>query len=66
MILRNDGRKGGGDWLNACNDSYVPAIITEATFLSNPEHAKFLSRKENAIRYAEAIGHGIVLFLQNR
>lgn len=66
VILRNDGRKGGGDWLNACNDSYVPAIITEATFLSNPEHARFLSKKENAIRYAEAIGHGVVNYLNSR
>lgn len=66
IILRNDGRKGGGDWLNACNESYIPAIITEATFLSNPEHAKFLAQEENAIRYAEAIGRGVVNFLNAR
>lgn len=66
VILRNDGRKGGGDWLNACNDSYVPAIITEATFLSNPEHARFLGKEKNAIRYAEAIGHGVVNYLNAR
>ena len=66
VIIRNNGRMGGGDWLNACNESYVPAVITEATFLSNPEHARFLGKEKNAIRYAEAIGHGIVLFLQNR
>lgn len=66
IILRNDGRRGGGDWLNACNESYVPAIITEATFLSNPEHARFLGKEANAIRYAEAIGHGVVNFLNAR
>lgn len=66
VILRTDGRRGGGDWLNACNESYVPAIITEATFLSNPEHARSLSRKENAIRYAEAVGRGVVNYLQQR
>ena len=66
VIIRNDGRKGGGDWLNACNESYVPAAITEATFLSNPQHAKFLGKEKNAIRYAEAIGQGIVNFLQSR
>ncbi|MBR5888749.1 MAG: N-acetylmuramoyl-L-alanine amidase [Akkermansia sp.] len=66
IILRNDGRRGGGDWLNACNESYVPAIITEATFLSNPEHARFLGKEANAIRYAEAIGHGVVHFLNAR
>ena len=24
VIIRDNGRKGGGDWLNACNESYVP------------------------------------------
>lgn len=66
VIIRNDGRKGGGDWLNACNESFVPAAITEATFLSNPEHAKFLGKEKNAIRYAETIGQGIVNFLNAR
>ena len=66
VIIRNDGRRGGGDWLNACNESFVPAAITEATFLSNPEHAKFLGKEKNAIRYAETIGHGIVNFLKAR
>lgn len=66
VIIRDNGRKGGGDWLNACNESYVPAIITEATFLSNPEHARFLSKEKNAIRYAETIGRGVVNFLNAR
>lgn len=66
VILRDDGRKGGGDWLNACNESYVPAVITEVAFLSNPEHARFLSKPENAKRYAQAIGEGIVRFLNAR
>ncbi len=65
-ILRNDGRKGGGDWLNACEENCVPAVITEATFLSNPRHAQFLSKPEGARRYAEAIGHGIVNYLNKR
>ncbi len=66
VIIRNDGRLGGGDWLNTCNDSYVPAAITEVAVLSNPRHAQFLSKRQNAIRFAEAIGHGIVDFMQNR
>ncbi|MBQ1960726.1 MAG: N-acetylmuramoyl-L-alanine amidase, partial [Akkermansia sp.] len=32
VVVRNDGRKGGGDWLNTCNESYVPAVITEVAF----------------------------------
>lgn len=66
VILRNDGRRGGGDWLNTCNESYVPAVITESAFLSNPEHAAFLGKRENAIRYAEAVGRGIVNYLKER
>ena len=44
----------------------LSAAITEATFLSNPEHARFLGKEKNAIRYAETIGHGIVNFLNAR
>lgn len=66
IIIRTDGRLGGGDWLNACNDSYVPAVITEVAFLSNPEHARFLLRHENAVRYAQAVGKGIVKYLNAR
>ncbi|MGN0828263.1 MAG: N-acetylmuramoyl-L-alanine amidase [Akkermansia sp.] len=66
VILRNDGRRGGGDWLNTCNESYVPAVITEAAFLSNPEHARFLGSRQGAIRYAEAVGRGIVNYLNAR
>ncbi len=66
VIIRNDGRRGGGDWLNTCNDSYVPAAITEAAVLSNPRHAQYLSRKQNAIDFAEAIGRGIVEYMKER
>lgn len=64
--LRNNGRLGGGDWLNACNESYVPALITEVTYLSNPEHAKFLSKHDNAVRFARTLGKGVVEFLNQR
>lgn len=66
VIIRDNGRRGGGDWLNTCNESYVPAVITEAAFLSNPEHAAFLGKHANAVRYAEAIGRGIVTYLNTR
>ncbi len=66
VIIRNDGRLGGGDWLNTCNDSYVPAAITEVAVLSNPKHAKYLGKKKNAIAFAEAVGRGIVDFMKDR
>ncbi len=66
VIIRNDGRKGGGDWLNTCNDSWVPAAITEVAVLSNPRHAQYLSKKQNAIAFAQAVGQGIVDFMSKR
>lgn len=66
VIIRNNGRRGGGDWLNTCNESYVPAVITESAFLSNPEHAQFLGKHANAVRYAEAVGQGIVNYMKAR
>ena len=66
VVLRTDGRKGGGDWLNACNESYVPAVITEVAFLSNPQHARYLNKHENAVKFAQAIGRGIVEYLNQR
>lgn len=66
VVVRTDGRKGGGDWLNPCNESYVPAVITEVAFLSNPEHAQYLSKHTNAIHFAEAVGRGVVEFMKNR
>lgn len=66
IVLRNDGRKGGGDWLNTCDDSYVPAVITEVAYLSNPEHAQYLSKHENAVKFSRAIGKGVVTYLKNR
>lgn len=66
VVLRTDGRRGGGDWLNACNESFVPAVITEVAFLSNPEHARYLSSHENAVKFAQAIGRGVVEYMNAR
>ena len=66
VVVRTDGHRGGGDWLNTCNESYVPAVITEIAFVSNPEHARFLNRPANARRFARAIGEGIVAYMRSR
>lgn len=66
VVIRTDGHKGGGDWLNTCNESYVPAVITEAVFLSDPEHVRFLNNPRNAERFAQVIGEGVVRYLNNR
>lgn len=66
VVIRNDGRLGGGDWLNACNDSYVPASIVEVAFLNNPAHVKYLHQSKNAVLFAQAVGLGILKHLQTR
>lgn len=52
-------------WMNACDDSGIPAAVIEATFLSNVNHVAFLRQEANARRYAECIGRGIVAFLKS-
>lgn len=52
-------------WMNACDDSGIPAAVIEATYLSNANHVAFLVKEENARRYAESVGHGIVSFLKS-
>lgn len=51
-------------WLNACDDSGIPAAVIEAAYLNNRNHAAFLAQDANARRYAEAVGHGIVRYLR--
>lgn len=52
-------------WLNACDDSGIPAAVIEAAFLNNRNHAAFLADDANARRYAQSIGRGIVRFLRS-
>ena len=52
-------------WMNACDDSGIPAAVVEAAFLNNRGHAAFLADDANARRYARAIGRGIVNYLRH-
>lgn len=52
-------------WMNACDDSGIPAAVIEAAFLNNRGHAEFLADDANARRYAESIGRGIVAYLRS-
>lgn len=52
-------------WMNACDDSGIPAAVTEATYLSNANHVAFLAVDANAQKYARAIAHGIIDFLKS-
>ena len=52
-------------WMNACDDSGIPAAVIEAAFLNNRGHAEFLADDANARKYAESIGRGIVAYLRS-
>ncbi len=52
-------------WLNACDDSGIPAAVIEAAFLNNRNHAAYLANHANARRYAESIGRGVVAYLRS-
>lgn len=52
-------------WMNACDDAGIPAAVTEAAFLNNRGHARFLATEEGARRYARAVAHGIVNYMKN-
>lgn len=56
----------GAGWMNTCDDSGIPAILIETAFLNNPDHARYLAEPSQAVRYAEAIGEGVVSWLRSR
>lgn len=51
-------------WMNACDDSGIPAAVVEAAYLNNRGHAAFLANEANARLYAETVGKGIVDYLK--
>lgn len=51
-------------WMNTCDDFGIPAAVIEVAYLDNKNHAAFLTEDANARKYARAVGHGIVKFLQ--
>ncbi len=63
-VRRVDADRAAG-WLNACDDSGIPAAVVEAAFVNNLAHAEYLTRNAGATAFAQAIGHGIVNFLRS-
>ncbi len=61
---RVDADRSAG-WLNACDDSGIPAVVVEAAFVNNRAHAEYLTRDAGARAFAQAIGHGVVNFLRS-
>ena len=63
MIRHVDADRAAG-WLNACDDSGIPAAVVEAAYLDNYQHALYLSTDAGAQAYARAVGHGIVRYMK--
>lgn len=63
-VRRVDADRAAG-WLNACDDSGIPAAVVEAAFVNNRAHVEYLTRDAGARVFAQAIGHGIVNFLRS-
>lgn len=63
LVRSVDADRSAG-WMNACDDSGIPAAVIEAAFLNNREHANYLAQDANARRYAQAIGRGIVRYMR--
>ncbi len=63
QVRCKDATRAAG-WMNACDDSGIPAAVVEAAFLNNRRHALYLSNPATARHYAETIGHGIVNYLR--
>lgn len=61
---RSNADSGGAAWLNTCDASGIPAVVVEAAMINNPEHAYWLAQDGNAIRFARAVGRGIVDYLK--
>lgn len=59
-----DAERAAG-WLNACDDSGIPAAVIEAAFLNNRHHAAYLADPAGARRYAESVGRGVVSYLRS-
>lgn len=62
-VRSKDADRSAG-WMNACDDSGIPAAVIECAFLNNRNHANFLADDANARRYAEAVGHGVVKYMR--
>ncbi len=63
-VVRSVDADRAAGWLNACDDSGIPAAVIEVAYLNNRAHAAFLADDANARRYAQAVGRGIVEYLR--
>ncbi|MBR7108418.1 MAG: N-acetylmuramoyl-L-alanine amidase [Akkermansia sp.] len=64
VLVRSKDADRSAGWMNACDDSGIPAAVIECAFLNNRKHAEYLANDANARRYAEAVGQGVVNYMR--
>lgn len=64
VTVRSKDADRSAGWMNACDDSGIPAAVIECAFLNNRNHAAYLANDATARRYAEVIGEGIVHYMR--
>lgn len=64
VTIRSKDADRSAGWMNACDDSGIPAAVIECAFLNNRNHAAYLANDATARRYAEAIGKGVVNYMR--
>ncbi len=57
-----DASRAAG-WMNVCDDGGIPAVVIESAYLNNKPQAQMLTDHERAVDYAEAVGEGIVDYM---
>lgn len=64
VVVRSKDADRSAGWMNACDDSGIPAAVIECAFLNNRNHAEYLANDATARRYAEAVGQGVVNYMR--
>lgn len=64
VAVRSKDADRSAGWMNACDDSGIPAAVIECAFLNNRKHAEYLADAANSRRYAEAVGEGVVNYMR--
>lgn len=66
ILIRKGKHQMGAGWLNACDAAGIPAIVTEAVYVNNRDHANFIRTEAGARKLAEAIARGILDWLKTQ
>lgn len=66
ILVRNRPEQKGGGWVNALAEEGIPAVVTECLYTNSRTHYAILTDEAKATRFAEAVAHGIINWLQQK